>query len=495
MAASPSRTLAPSPYGPMSATQIANTIAGYGAKLPQPVGEGALQQRAQGMVDPLVQSISDRIGARAKAGSSAIGGYASKLAESLAPFQQNETNIWTQAQKSEAATDAALSSAQKGDGNALASELAGKLGQINAPQTSVDAYANSQATTGAGAGNALLARGSASLSDLISHGAASADYASKQPGIARSQGLTDIRDLNLASGRELADQTSQVQQQIPGIVAALRSENDQKRTNAANSKLDIFKFLTSRNDAIGAGSSKAALDAAKFATDTKYKYDALNATNTRAHDAAAATAARAKETAAARAAQTSFSNQLAFAKTYGYDPVTNQTLPGYTRDKSGQVVKLKTGGAKGHLTDAQTAKLVQQWHDGTLKPITTIARDDNGNKITNSSGAPETTTQTVPTGQMDYSEAYKMLRAFGKSDGQARQVLNTVYQRGDQGRSWVTNEEQAVLRAAGVKASATVMEGRAVLSQKQVTALRAAGVKLPPGQETAEGYYVIAPGH
>jgi hypothetical protein len=332
------------PDGPMTPTQIANMIAGYTAGLPQPVGEGALQQRAQGMVDPLVQSISDRIGARAKAGSSAIGGYASKLAESLAPFQQNETNIWTQAQKSEAATDAALSSAQKGDGNALASELAGKLGQINAPQTSVDAYANSQATTGAGAGNALLARGSASLSDLISHGAASADYASKQPGIARSQGLADIRDLNLASGRDLADQTSQVQQQIPGIVAALRSENDQKRTNAANSKLDIFKYLTTRNDFMNATATKstAALKIAQSNAAAKAKVAEINA-NVKA------------KTAAAKDAKPN----AALSKSVGYVVDSNGN---YIPDKNGQPHLLPgfVIGKDGHIAKASTPKAAKQ---------------------------------------------------------------------------------------------------------------------------------------
>jgi hypothetical protein len=204
---------------PSTPTQAANRIAGY---------TDPLEAQAMSLVDPLISSITNRIGAETRAGAGAIGGYAGKLAESLVPYQASAGNIYGQAEQSQAAVDAALSSALRGGGDTLAKELGGKLAEIGAPASSLAAAAV-PAATGAGSANALLGTGSASLSKLIGEGAHAEEYASKQPGIARSQGLSDIRDLELAQQAKLYDQAQQVAGQVPGIVENLRQEQERTR--------------------------------------------------------------------------------------------------------------------------------------------------------------------------------------------------------------------------------------------------------------------------
>ena len=54
---------------------------------------------------------------------------------------------------------------------------------------------------------------------------------------------------------------------------------------------------------------------------------------------------------------------------------------------------------------------------------------------------------TTTTGVVSFSSAYKRLRSMGYDDKTVRRVLDGYYKRGQFGRGWLTNEEQAALRA------------------------------------------------
>ena len=484
-AASP--TGAPGGLQPMTPAQIANTIAGYTNSLPAPQTPGQIQQTAQSEISPIIQNLTDTISRQTRAGEGAISGYSSNLAQQLAAELGNVESTYGDAAQALAASNAAQAEGIKGTGNDLASGLAGKLAQIQAGPAA-SAVALGPVTEGAtGAANAAYGHGSAALDQLLSDAAAQGAYTAKLPGIAREQGLTDINNLNLAGQKTLADQTGAVEQKIPDIVQALTTASNTAETNRASAAMDAYKYLTSRNDALALGTAK--------------NQAAVQVANTKAAEgryAANQKAATAREAAAAKAAQTSFDNRLKFAKTYGYDPVTGATLPGYTKNAQGQVVKTTTS-TKGELTDSQAAKLVQQWHDGKTVSVTTPVVDPKTGKqqVSPTTGKPITTTKTAVQGTLNYGQAYAMLRQFGKTDVQARKLLDTVYAKGDQGRAWVTNEEQIALKKAGVPYKAKTIKDaqgatRGLLGPRQVAALKAAH-QLPPGQMTSEGWFVIAP--
>lgn len=144
-------------------------------------------------------------------------------------------------------------------------------------------------------------------------------------------------------------------------------------------------------------------------------------------------------------------------------------------------------------TASQLNQLVTQWHDGKVGSVTVPAVDSDGNPVFNPDGSVKYQAKSVQVGKLDFQQAYRRLRAMGLGDVKARQYLDTAYARGDSGRAWLTNEEQVALKKAGLTAKATVVSGKGVLNPKQTAALRKAR-KLPPGQLTREGFYVIQAG-
>lgn len=460
----------------LTPAQVANRIAGYTAGLPKPLTDQQISARAQALLDPLVKQTTDRINASTKAGAGAISGYASKYADALAGYGDSAKAIYGGAEQSQAAADAAESGALRTGGSQLADQLAGKIGQISSAPNVMQAGTAPVVGNAAGAANATLGSGSAALSALIAQGAAAQEYAGKLPGIARAQGASDIRDLSLASQKTLADQIGELEKQTPGLIESLRSQSDQRASNIASTRNQAAQYYDTQNR-----------DTAKF---LKAEQDAgINAT-TKAN--AAVTTAKIKANTAAQAAlakqsNTDFNQRIAFAKAYGYDPVTNQTLPGFTRNAKGDVVKVSTSNPaskkKGALTDAQINDLVAKWHNG--RPVTQSVKqpkpDANGNDVYRKI--------TKQTGQVSYQQAYKMLRLYGKSDQEARAVLNTQYGRGDTGRGWLTNEEQATLRKAGRQPSVGMYQGHAFIAPPQVAALSKAGL-LPPGEMVNHRYFI-----
>lgn len=188
-----------------------------------PLTESQIQQRAgadvRAQVDPIIAELTRSIGAHTKAGLGAISGYSNEQARRLQPYEAKAADIYGDAQKSTASVNDALLQTLTGQGQQLSSELAGKLGAINAPGAQQSQIAGDAAQTGLGAGNAAYGIGSAALNELISQGASARNYAAKLPGIARAQGAQDIRDLTGSSSRLLADEIGKVSSGVPAAVA------------------------------------------------------------------------------------------------------------------------------------------------------------------------------------------------------------------------------------------------------------------------------------
>lgn len=141
-------------------------------------------------------------------------------------------------------------------------------------------------------------------------------------------------------------------------------------------------------------------------------------------------------------------------------------------------------------TPAQINTLVGQWRNGKVQNVNVLQPnpDSNGNPVYRS--------VSTQTGTLQYGQAYSRLRAMGVGDLKARQYLDTAYMKGQQGRSWLTNSQQSALRAAGLTAKAKVVKdakGRThgLLTLKQADLLHRKNL-LPKGQQTSDGFYVIA---
>lgn len=465
---------------PLTGAQIANEIAGYVNQLPAPLTDQQIQQKASDLMSPIVAAISSQITGAEQTGAHAISGYSQQLAQNLAGLQPQIAGVYSNAEQQQAAADAAESSAVNGGGLQAANQLSSTLAQMQAPSGAQAAVAAPLATSGSGAAAAMLGTGSAFLDKLIAEGTNANVLAAKQPGFALAQGQQDISNLSLASQKQLADSLSTEQQQLPGIVQNLQSQSDTNQANRANAGESATQYYTSRNDALYAGQAKnqtAITVAGEKALATKYGIDTRAAVSKYGIDVRAKTAG---EAAASKASQDNFNNRVKFAKAYGYDPVTGQPLPGYSRAANGTITKAATPAKP--LTAKDVVSLVQQWHDG--KPLTTtdIVK---GKAVTNNAGNPVKVTTAV--GKVNYQQAYKMLRLYGQSDQAARTALNTVYSRGDNGRAWLTNEEQAALGKSGLQTTAS----KGVLSPKQAAALKRAGFGLPAGKYSKTGQYVI----
>jgi hypothetical protein len=354
----------------------------------------------------------------------------------------------------------------------LQNQLQGELGtSVGAPATgAVVGRVGADAT---GAGNAGLAKGDATLSSLINQGAAAKTYGSKLPGIETLAGLQDAEKLQGAVNTDQANQLSSIESKVPSMVQSELGALASART--AQQKNEVAAL-------IAAGKTKEALQVAKMNDRTRASI--ANANNQTKTSIAAANAGK---------ISSAVSKVLGYAATADGTPI---------RTKDGKIIPVTKTGQQGTPkvpTAQDISKLVTEWKDGTLKSITSIPTKDGKPLYTDSNGNPKSVTQTVPTGQLNYGRAYARLRAMGVTDQVARQYLNSAYQKGEQGRSWVTNTEQTALKKAGLPTKAAVLKAadgtqRGVLTQPQYQALKAVN-QLPAGTLTADGHYVISPGY
>lgn len=126
-------------------------------------------------------------------------------------------------------------------------------------------------------------------------------------------------------------------------------------------------------------------------------------------------------------------------------------------------------------TPNELNQMVQAFKDGGLvrQTVALANPDKNGNTVYK--------TITKRSGKLGFQQAYNRLRALHVGDVDARHLLATVYKRGEQGRGWLTNEEQAVLKSIPqLTPHAHRYKGVGFLDRNQAAALQRLGL-LPPG--------------
>lgn len=447
------------------------------AGLPKPETDQQISSQAQGEISPIVAAIVAAITKQTQGATSAISGYSNDAANKLAAINYGQP--YQQAEGAQATVDSALASSLAGQGNTDAQSLQQRLAVINDP--SVAAAAANVSGNATGAANADTAQGTAALTNLIANAAAANSYGQKQPGIERTAGLQDIANVQATANNNIATGTQDAEQQLPSILQSLQQENDNRSSAIASAQQNQL----ARNDNIVAGqaANTVKLETTNANNTVKIQIaNANNATKTQIAEMNAAGKVTSEQLTQARADRT---YRLQFTKTFGYDPVTGKVAPGF-KAQGGSIVKIGTGSAAGGLTSNETAGLVQKWHDGKQTIVTEKQpeTDSNGNTVYRD--------VRTSTDKVTYQQGYKYLRSRGETDAQARAALDTVYARGDQGRAWLTNDEQATLKKNGNQSTVGMYQGQAWIGPKQVAVLKAAG-QLPVG-ELVNGRYFIKPG-
>lgn len=435
------------------------------------------KQIVAAQVDPIIQEIQKVEQARATAGQNAITGYTTAEQQLL----NNEPGIasaaYGAAQQGQNAIDAAIAGQLKSSGDQNASALGAKLAAIAAdPATAarINGQASSDVTGNVGA---QYASNSATASALGQEGAADQGYLAKLPGIAGLAGLQASKGLQGQVNTDLQTQLGQITSQVPGMTQSALSSLLSAQTESQ--KNQIAAIISSGYDP-ATGQLTAS---ARAALANALGVDPVTGAPT-ARTVAAASSAATKAAAASTKANT-ISVGVSKAARAGI-ALNAQGQPVLVNGHTVKFTGTTTPGTPKVPTAEEVSKLVDAWKNGTShsETVTLPNPDNNGNPVTR--------TVTKQTGQLQYRQAYQRLRAMGVKDVKARQYLDSVYGRGEQGRAWLTNEEQKTLRSAGLNPGAATVKGHGgILRKRQVDALRAAG-DLPPGQETSDGFYVIA---
>jgi hypothetical protein len=162
-------------------------------------------------------------------------------------------------------------------------------------------------------------------------------------------------------------------------------------------------------------------------------------------------------------------------------------LPTYKVDKNGRVVKAAGAGTGG--AGAATPGEVQTFLK-TLAPKAPATQSTT--KRNTGTGTSVTTRQPsgAPVFPVKFTAAYKRLLAMGVDDASARGYLDSIYKRGEGGRDWLRNEEQAILQRAAaatrgqalgvaVRPTSHVYKGVHYLDRPQMSALTKENVNVP----------------
>jgi hypothetical protein len=167
------------------------------------------------------------------------------LAHQLGGYAQSAHDVYSGAEQSQAASDAALSQRLSGGGAQQAQDLGSRLASINAPGA-VNSAVGDATQNATGSGNALYATGSASLANLIAAGAAEQSYAGRLPGIADLSGIQQAGSLQGSLASQLADKTATLQGQVPGIVSGLQTQRSTLLANKEKLRGDLSSFFDTR---------------------------------------------------------------------------------------------------------------------------------------------------------------------------------------------------------------------------------------------------------
>lgn len=231
------------PFAPTSTNDINGIVNKYVGMYGTPQTDTQIQAGAQAQIDPIVAALTKQINDRAASSSRAITGNANSLAASLGQIDYGAP--YASATHDQAAVNAALQQSLTSGGNALAQDLTSRLGVIDDP--TVGAAGGAVSAFGTGTGNTELASGSANIGQLLAEAAAAKTFGLKQPGLARMQGLQDVAGVNQQAVNDIGTGTTSVLQQLPQIVQAMRSSNQNLRGDRAGSAAQIFETLTGQN--------------------------------------------------------------------------------------------------------------------------------------------------------------------------------------------------------------------------------------------------------
>lgn len=281
------------PFAPMSPQDISSVIDKFTGMYGTPLSDKDIESRAHGQIDPIIAAITKSATDRANSSSTALRGLSDSYAKELGGI--NFGAPYSTAMGEQAAVDAALNDVQKTGGSDLASQLRSRLGAIGSDPAVAQA-ASGLEQQGADQGATQVAYGSNALSELIRDKASASSYGQKLPGIARLAGLQDIAGVEASARNQINEGTQSALSQLPAIVQALRSSNDNLRGNRASAAANLYTTLTGQN--VTKATAKAGLD------------------------------------------NQAFDNNLAYAGTYGYDPNTGQPAAGYKYDNNGNIVPI-----------------------------------------------------------------------------------------------------------------------------------------------------------
>lgn len=223
--------LAPTSSGRGSAPQTYAMTTGGEKVIPATVPVTApltVEQQAQRELNQIRPEILGPINARIAAQQAAINSSAQTLADLMGKYAPDAKAIYGNAQVGQAAVDSALGSTLSGQGQAGQDELAAKLQAIGADPGTVARLTSTAAANTTGATGALDARGSSSLSDLISQGTSAQDYGSKLPGVAGMYGLQSTKAAQAQGTTDIANAVAALEAKYPDIVNQIQTNRNQQ---------------------------------------------------------------------------------------------------------------------------------------------------------------------------------------------------------------------------------------------------------------------------
>lgn len=404
---------------------------------------------------------------------------------------------------------------------------------------------------GKGAGAAAYGTGISWLDAQVAKATAAATRSALEPSFAAGMGQMQQGILANNLQRQLADQQSQIQAQIPQLLLDLTQRQQDvayRNQQAAESKRE---WEISRQDQINANKSKTVGPNAPTLQGRMAYWQAI-AENRTKHDPRGwvyeGTYTGIHPVKDAKTGQPIVDPGFAAAQAQGLIPKSVKVTPGgtvghYTKDgafvtdytapnkpptqsnlayknvlggdgkvhvvglnpKTGkQVIDVglappgsKAGGTVKMPTPGQTTGFVKGWYTGSQPTQKQqVGTDSNDNPVYKDVPATDKKGNPIYQGQIGYQEGYKKLRAMGYDDVRARSYLDTYYKRGERGRPWLSTTQRAALKKVGLSDVARYHEegGKqyGYIGAKQYAALKKLG--MAPPADLRNGLYWIRPG-
>jgi len=519
--------LAPAGYDPL--TTLRRTS---GANFSIPGIGQDIQSQVMGIVNPQLQQAADVINRRSTMGLGMIGGLTGAYAAHMGDLGPNP---WEPEQAPLRKTAEWSRSSLIGSGQQQAGVQAAALKQMG-PGIRGPGDVN-LAQQGKGAGEAAYGTGIAELDAAIAKAAATQTRMALEPNFARMAGTQNESMFSAQVARQLADQQSSILSQVPELVMNLTQRQQDVTYRNQQAAEDRRRWEISRADDIRANKAKVVGPNAPTLQGRMAYWQAI-AENRTKHDPHGyvyeGSYTGIHPVTDKKTGKPIVDPGFAAAQAQGLIPKSVKVTPGGTvghYDKSGTFVtdytapnKPPTPGnlayknvlgkdGKVHIvalnpktgkqvtevglaapgtkagttakmpTPGQTSGFVKSWYMGqTTKQQ--VGTDSNDNPIY----------KDLPsdTGKITYQEGYKKLRGMHYTDAQARSYLDTYWKRGERNRPWLSTDERAALKKAGLNPVVQYWQGNKdhpYIGPKQYAALQKAGMAPPADQRG--GFYFI----